>query len=312
MKTYHLLCAAFLSALVSIPVTTFGLENIACSITTTPTRAAPGEQVTLRWNSINARSVSLDGFGPVPLQGSKIVTASQTSDYKMLVSGYKNNYVGCVARLTVVAKQPTCSISLVPFAIASGSFATLSWSTEFADSVYISGVGNVQPKGNTMVRANGNSTYYLTARGMGGICERSAELAVREQYQNYGYFTPTIQSIMQPLFGNSTRQTYQPTSYSYRTYDDTYYEYETFDAYEYEDEWEDEYYYDSSYYSPQYEETWAPSNAPTYWYEQPQTNYYQSTPEPETQTYDPYLYNDGVYYTPEGESPWNQTQEIEI
>lgn len=196
----------------ALPHSASAQRDIACSITATPSRAAPGEQVTLRWNSQNARSATLAGFGPVPLQGSRVIQATQTTDYKVLVSGFDNNYVGCIARLSVVAKQPTCNISLVPFSIAANNFATLSWSTEHADSVYISGIGNVQGKGNQMVRATGNTTYQLSARGAGGMCERSATLSVQSQYQSYGYFAPTVQSIAAPLFGYSNNSTPRTTS----------------------------------------------------------------------------------------------------
>lgn len=227
---------ALFVVLLAAPFTVFGAqEDIACSISATPTRAAPGEQVTLRWNSFNARSASLDGFGPVPLSGSKVVTASQTRDYKIFVSGYKNNYVGCIARISVTAKQPVCNISFVPLEVASNNFATLSWSTDYADSVYISGIGNVHPKGNQMVRAVGNTTYYLTARGAGGICERSAELSVREQYQSFGYFPQTIQNIANPLFGysnNSTPRYNAPTVYPQQN---SYRDYESYDSYWYEE-----------------------------------------------------------------------------
>lgn len=248
-----------LSVLIGIiPLTAFGQRDIACSITATPTRAAPGEQVMLRWNSHNARSATLVGFGPVPLSGSRVVQATQTTDYKIMVSGYENNYVGCIARITVTAKQPTCNISLVPFTIASNSFATLSWSTDFADSVYISTLGNVPPKGNQMVRATGHTTYYLSARGAGGFCERSAQLSVRDNYasQSYGYFPSTIQSIAAPLFGysnnrsntNSKPSYSQSPTYSYDSDYDTYYESSGY--YDEYDSWDDAYYYGEQQYEP--------------------------------------------------------------
>ncbi len=262
----------------TIPFIALAQRDIACSITATPTRAAPGEQVTLRWNSQNARSATLVSFGPVPLSGSRIVQATQTTDYKIMVSGYENNHVGCIARITVTAKQPSCNMSLVPFAVASNNFATLSWSTDYADSVYISGIGNVQPKGNQMVRAVGNTTYYLTARGAGGLCEKSAELAVREQYQSFGYFPQTVQNITYPLFGysNSTsnqQQAYRPATYNYQPYSNSYTTSEVVDSwdeyrsdpwYEYDD---DDYSSWNSYRSPYstYEtETWTEQN-PTPW-----------------------------------------------
>lgn len=275
-------------------------RDIACSITATPTRAAPGEQVTLRWNSQNARSATLVGFGPVPLSGSRVVQATQTTDYKIMVSGYENNHVGCIARITVTPKQPTCNLSLVPFAVASNNFATLSWSTDYADSVYISGIGTVQPKGNQMVRAVGNTTYYLSARGAGGMCERSAELAVREQYQSFGYFPQTVQNITYPLFGYSNNPGPRTTTPSYtspqnsnrahESYETYWYEEDTYDSYDRSEYYDD--HEDGSYWDTPYSDTTIIER-----YETPQ---YQE-PEP-TIWNNPYV-DDGVYRTYEEYTP---------
>ncbi len=302
-----------LIALCATPFIVLAQRDIACSLTATPSRAAPGEQITLRWNSLHARSATLVGFGPVPLSGSRVIQATQTTDYKIMISGYENNYVGCIARVTVTAKQPTCNISLVPFAVASNNFATLSWTTDYADSVYISGIGNVPPKGNQMVRAVGNTTYYITARGAGGLCERSAELSVRDQYQSYGYFPQTVQNIAYPLFGYSAPR----SGPNYSSSQDPYRTFNSYETYWYEDDDNDDS-YEETFYAP----AWENSSSETYIsnyenydnsqneqylnYQQPQYQEYQNQQYEQTEQYnDPYWSQEPYYPPPQQEEYWD-------
>ncbi len=149
---------------------------------------------------------------------------------------------------------PTCAISVAPMIIASNSFATLSWSTQNADSASIVGIGPVQPRGNMVVRATYDKDFSIFAQGKGGYCERSTSLAVRDPYASYGYFPQTVQSVVYPLFG------YQTTVYSTPTYRDPYYYEYDYKYYDYDDDdddyydWDD-YYYDKYYY-PKYEEVY--------------------------------------------------------
>ncbi len=288
----------FVLLISTLPFLAFAQRDIACSITATPARAAPGEQVTLHWNSQNARSATLVGFGPVPASGSRVVQATQTTDYKIMVSGYENNHVGCIARITVTAKQPTCNMSLVPFAVASNNFATLSWSTDYADSVYISGIGNVQPKGNQMVRAVGNTIYYLSARGAGGICERSAELTVRDPYQAFGYFPQTIQNIAYPLYGYSAApapQPFAPKSYSSYSSQNYYPKYDSYETYWYKDQGVYDGYGKKDEYAP-YWNTSSTETSPKAYSEYDDTPKYEQLyyPESNTETWQNQPFDTGV------------------
>ena len=249
----------------------------------------------------------------MPLSGSRVIQATQTTDYKIMISGYENNYVGCIARVTVTAKQPTCNISLVPFAVASNNFATLSWTPDYADSVYISGIGNVPPKGNQMVRAVGNTTYYITARGAGGLCERSAELSVRDQYQSYGYFPQTVQNIAYPLFGYSAPR----SGPNYSSSQDPYRTFNSYETYWYEDDDNDDS-YEETFYAP----AWENSSSETYIsnyenydnsqneqylnYQQPQYQEYQNQQYEQTEQYnDPYWSQEPYYPPPQQEEYWD-------
>lgn len=135
------------------------------------------------------------------------------------------------------AERPTCNISLVPMLIASNQFATLNWATQNADWVTISSVGQVQPKGSTMVQAKFDRYFSLHAQGKDGYCDATATLTVHDPYSNYGYFTPTVQSVVYPLIGY-TQPSARTVAYSQPTYTTYYYDYD--DYYD----WDDYYYFD--------------------------------------------------------------------
>ena len=80
---------------------------------------------------------------------------------------------GC-AKKTNVAKTvparppppaPSASLAASPDDLQGGQSTTLTWNTENASRVSISGVGSVRAKASTTIRPQSSTTYVLTATG---------------------------------------------------------------------------------------------------------------------------------------------------
>ena len=93
---------------------------------------------------------------------------------------------GCAKKPTVVktapppppASAPSATIAASPNDLQQGQSARLTWNTEDAQSISISGIGAVAAKGSTDVRPQSSTTYVLTAAGPGGSQEASARVTV--------------------------------------------------------------------------------------------------------------------------------------
>lgn len=73
---------------------------------------------------------------------------------------------------------PSCTINVSPTAVNRGTGATLSWSSSYATSFYISGVGYVAGSGSTTVAPNTTTTYAGSVSGAGGSGSCSRTLTV--------------------------------------------------------------------------------------------------------------------------------------
>ena len=94
---------------------------------------------------------------------------------------------GC-AKKTNVAKNvppppppaPSATLAASPNDLQAGQSTTLTWNTENASQISISGVGSVAAKGSTTIRPQSSTTYVLTATGAGGSKEASARVTVTQ------------------------------------------------------------------------------------------------------------------------------------
>lgn len=78
-------------------------------LSATPSVISAGDQVTLKWDTTNANSVSIDnGIGNVPTSGVKTVTPSETTTYHLTASGDGGN-ADATATVTVNA-PPAVSV----------------------------------------------------------------------------------------------------------------------------------------------------------------------------------------------------------
>ena len=73
---------------------------------------------------------------------------------------------------------PTASLSANPSSIEKGQSTTLTWQTQNATDVNITGVGPVEPSGSRQVSPPDSITFRLTAKGPGGTQEATARVTV--------------------------------------------------------------------------------------------------------------------------------------
>jgi peptidoglycan-associated lipoprotein len=73
---------------------------------------------------------------------------------------------------------PTATLAASPDAIQPGQSATLTWQTQNASDIALTGVGAVPASGSTAVTPNASTTYTLLAKGPGGTQNASARVTV--------------------------------------------------------------------------------------------------------------------------------------
>jgi len=137
--------------------------------TANPQQITSGQSSTLTWSVENADTVAIDGIGNVdPRAGSTNVAPTQTTVYRLTAT----NSAGSVSEtVTVSVQNPAVRIiffTASPMNLVSGQSSTLSWQTENADTVEISGVGAVAQGGTTTVSPTETTNYVLTARNRFG------------------------------------------------------------------------------------------------------------------------------------------------
>lgn len=134
-----------------------------------------GGNVTLSWSIENASSASISGVGAISVRsssGSQTVFVSSNTTFTLTVDGSSSN--SCAVSVTVDT-PPATPASCVSFSADrttvpyGGGTVNLSWNTQNATSVNISGVANgLSASGSRAVNVTGNTTFTLTAVGAGG------------------------------------------------------------------------------------------------------------------------------------------------
>src|ERR1039458_4983084 len=142
-----------------------------------PGTVASGASTVLSWNASNATSVTISGIGTFPASGSVKVTPTATTTYTAAATGPG----GTTASSTVVTVDPppTISFNAQPKTIANGAMSVLSWTTTYATSVNIPGVGSFPATGSTNVTPKTTTTYTATAQGVGGTGQASTTVTVQ-------------------------------------------------------------------------------------------------------------------------------------
>jgi len=132
-----------------------------------------GQSVNLSWTTTNAQSATLTGVGNVPLNSSRntgALTSSQS--YTLTVLGTNGSTVSCTAVVTVVpvvVPPPTCILNPTNTSINAGQSVNLTWSTTNAQSVTLTGFGNVEANnGRNTGALTSSQSYTLTVLGTNG------------------------------------------------------------------------------------------------------------------------------------------------
>ncbi len=148
----------------------------------TPATIQVGQLSTLSWTTQNATQVSISGLGVVPETGQLVVSPATTTTYTLTAL----NETGSVtAEVTITVNQlpppPSPEIAFlnaIPDTIDEGEFTTLTWSTLYAETVTLSGFGQVNAEGSLLLAPRTTTTYTLTATSDQGSVSQSVTVTV--------------------------------------------------------------------------------------------------------------------------------------
>jgi len=132
-----------------------------------PSTINAGQSSTLIWDVENADTVQIAGIGTVAASGDSVVAPTQTTTYK-LTARRGSTVENATATVTVLGTGIQIQFSASPTNIAPGGVSTLTWTTQNAKTVSISGIGTVAASGSTQVSPQQTTTYTLTATGSDG------------------------------------------------------------------------------------------------------------------------------------------------
>ena len=147
------------------------------SFTASPSSVTLGGSTTLNWNTLNATSASITGFGAVPVSGSLSVNTTGTGNITFYLTatnsaGSSNASttisVGSASPPPATGSPPIAALYVYPSSITSGNAATLSWTTSGASYIAIDNgvknlVGVTGASGSISVFPTFTTTYTLTA-----------------------------------------------------------------------------------------------------------------------------------------------------
>ena len=137
-----------------------------------PMTAAPGESVTLIWETAEADRVMIDGLGSVQPSGTATVSVDETTTYTLTAAndhGEVNSAVTVTVRVDTEAPQIVRFLAN-PAQTTPGGQSTLIWEVRNADEIEISDIGSVGAAGSSTVTVDETTTYTLTARsGVGEV-----------------------------------------------------------------------------------------------------------------------------------------------
>ncbi|MEO7653388.1 MAG: OmpA family protein, partial [Bryobacteraceae bacterium] len=133
-----------------------------------PNTIRQGQSSTLIWQVEGADTVEITGLGRVALSGTSVVSPRETTMYR-LTARNANSEVN--ETVTVTVERLDVRIVLfqaTPATVMAGEASMLTWQTENADRVEITGLGSVSPNGRSSVTPTQTTTYTITARGPSG------------------------------------------------------------------------------------------------------------------------------------------------
>jgi peptidoglycan-associated lipoprotein len=153
----------------------------AAKLTVSRNDITAGEAVTVKWETKDAKEILLNGE-KVEKVGGKSVSPKDTTKFEIVAKrGKKTAKDSATVTVTVVKPpQPKVSLSADKSALDLGQNTTLRWSTENAQIVTITGLGEVPGSGEREISPRASTTYTATAVGDGGSASASARVTVTE------------------------------------------------------------------------------------------------------------------------------------
>jgi hypothetical protein len=128
----------------------------------------------------NTIATGVDGWG--------FPTGGESANYGDFLSAVTTqnkqidaNLLGLFGGTPPAAPSPIASMSASPGAIRMGEGTTLTWSTQNAASVSITGIGAVTASGSKAVSPTATTSYALTATGPGGTAQSSVTITVSKK-----------------------------------------------------------------------------------------------------------------------------------
>ena len=134
-----------------------------------------GTSTNLIWDTTFADTITITpGIGTVTADASVVVSPEQSTTYTITATGPGGTTTAAVT-VNVSYPPPPVEFTGSPQVLnAPGDTATLSWTTNWADSCSIEpDIGSVPVNGSVQVTPTVNTTYTLTATGPGGITRKS-------------------------------------------------------------------------------------------------------------------------------------------
>ena len=134
--------------------------------TASPSSVRSGQSSTLTWLVENAESIEITTIGRVDAKGGSVTVApADTTVYRLTAKGANNQELN--ETVTITVEKPLGRIltfTSSPMNISLGQSSTLSWQTDGAETVELSGTGPVAASGSQSVSPVVTTTYTLTVR----------------------------------------------------------------------------------------------------------------------------------------------------
>ncbi len=212
---------SLLSFVVVIAALLAGCAPPTAKLTVSRNEIKSGEPVTVKWETRNAKEVSLNGE-KVDKIGGKSVIPKETTKFEVVARrGKKEARDGATVTVNVTrSPAPTVTLRADPTALERGQNTTLRWTTENAKIVTISGLGEVPASGEREVSPRVSTTYTATALGDGGNATASVRISVTDppappMAERPRTTTPTVETPKEPPAADQFRNVARAVFFDY-------------------------------------------------------------------------------------------------
>ncbi|HEY8460682.1 MAG TPA: OmpA family protein [Blastocatellia bacterium] len=151
-------------------------------LTVSRTDITAGEAVTVKWETKDAKEITLNGEKVEKIGGKSVTPPAGVNKFELVAKrGKKTARDSATVKVTVVKPpEPKISLTADKSALDLGQSTTLRWSSENAKIVTITGLGEVPSSGEREISPRASTTYTATALGDGGSASASARITVTE------------------------------------------------------------------------------------------------------------------------------------